>query len=216
MDKKIKEHGFVVCETKQGRMVENGSPARIKTSFNQNSVAEVREIGAEKSRVYVIGEDAEYIIPNAELKYIDPLKTGKGYSKKICNICHVLKPHSGFAVNQTDAKGGKTSRPSCRVCRRNIDQKPMSPAAKKQAEKERPKKGTLWKCPICRKRSIVGVTAKVVLDHRHSDGTRRMFLCDSCNTGLGRFKNGENYLRNALAYLEEFEKSRGARTPGQS
>ena len=82
----------------------------------------------------------------------------------------------------------------------------MTLAAKQEAERQRPEKGSLFKCPICRKRSIVGVTAKIVLDHRHADGASRAFLCDSCNTGLGRFKNGESYLKNAIAYLANFEK----------
>ncbi|MDR0645017.1 MAG: endonuclease VII domain-containing protein [Treponema sp.] len=45
--------------------------------------------------------------------------------------------------------------------------------------------------PCSRKRSIVGITAKIVADHDHHTGNIRAFICDSCNTGLGRFKNGE-------------------------
>ena len=74
-------------------------------------------------------------------------------------------------------------------------------------EKQRPKKGEHFKCPICQKRSIVGITAKVVADHDHHTGHIRGFICDSCNTGLGRFKNGDNYLKNAIIrYLEENDK----------
>ena len=70
-------------------------------------------------------------------------------------------------------------------------------------EKKRPQRGSDFKCPICTKRSIVGITAKVVADHDHHTGNIRDFICDSCNTGLGRFKNGENYLYNAISYLKE-------------
>ncbi len=70
-------------------------------------------------------------------------------------------------------------------------------------EKNKPAAGSDFKCPICQKRSIVNVTAKIVADHDHHTGNIRDFICDSCNTGLGRFKNGENLLRNALAYLKE-------------
>lgn len=62
------------------------------------------------------------------------------------------------------------------------------------------------KCPICQKRSIVGVTAKIVADHDHHTGDIRDFICDSCNTGLGRFKNGNDYLQNAINYLKERDK----------
>ena len=72
-------------------------------------------------------------------------------------------------------------------------------------EKKRPKTGAPFKCPICMKRSIVGVTAKIVADHNHHTGDIRDFICDSCNTGLGRFKNGEDCLHNALLYLEQRE-----------
>lgn len=197
---------FVVCHTDNGYLIEHGQRSSIATHFNRNSVGVMREIGDSASTVYLIGENADYLVPNNALTPIDPLKTGKGYPQKICNICHCLKEHADFERNQTDAGGNVTTRPSCRICRRNIEQKPMTATAKREAEKRRPKNGTLFRCPICRKRSIVGVTAKIVLDHRHGDGASRSFLCDSCNTGLGRFKNGHNYLKNAIAYLEAFEK----------
>lgn len=210
MDDKIKVGEFVVCNTNQGIPIEKNRVSEpdigIPTHFDYGAVGIVEKIYETNSEVYLIGKDQCYRIPNDHLAPLDPTKTGKGYDKKICNLCHVLKPHSEFEINQTDAKGRKTSRPSCRECRKSIDQKPMTVAAKKKAEKMRPKKGTLWRCPICRKRSIVGITAKVVLDHRHSDGTARGFLCDSCNTGLGRFKNGSNYLKNAITYLAQFKK----------
>ncbi len=207
MAKAIKVGDFVVCNINQGYMMEGGVQSDIPSFFERGAVGVMRKAGRSASRVYLIGQNEDYMISNKSIAVIDPTKTGKGFSKKICNICHVLKPHSAFEINQTDAKGRKTSRPSCQLCRRGIDQKPMTAAAKKEAEKDRPQAGTLWRCPICQKRSIVGVTAKVVLDHRHSDGASRRFLCDSCNTGLGRFKNGSNYLRNAIAYLEKFEQS---------
>ena len=204
----IKVGGYVVCATDNGRIFENGKPANLPSHFNRNSVGVVREFGAQTSVVFVIGENADFQLPSEKLTAIDPLKTGKGHPKKICNICHCLKEHEDFAKNQTDKKGNTTTRPSCRVCREVIDANQMSAADRRRAEQNRPKAGTLWRCPICRKQSIVGATVKIVLDHRHSDGSSRGFICDSCNTGLGRFKNGENYLKNAIAYVKEFEKKK--------
>ena len=40
-------------------------------------------------------------------------------------------------------------------------------------------------------------------DHNHHTGNIREFICDSCNTGLGRFKNGKDCLKNAMEYLAE-------------
>ena len=33
----------------------------------------------------------------------------------------------------------------------------------------------------------------------------RGLIFDSCNTGLGRFKNGENHLQDAIDYLADTE-----------
>jgi RNase P subunit RPR2 len=47
-------------------------------------------------------------------------------------------------------------------------------------------------CPICKKSSIPYVTAKLVIDHNHNTGNAREWICDSCNTGLGRFAKNRN------------------------
>ena len=198
---------FVVCDTDSGFIVKEGKTSQYVTHFPTDSVGQVKNLdqSATSSTVYLIGDDDLYLLPNDHLTKIDPTKTGKGFSQKICNICHCLKVHNEFAYNQSDKQGKRTTRPSCHLCRRTIDMKNMTAAAVREAQKFKPKTGTVWQCPICRKRCIVGVTAKVVLEHRHSDGKARGFLCDSCNTGLGRFKNGENFVKNALAYLKQFE-----------
>lgn len=130
------------------------------------------------------------------------LQTGDKFANKICNICHRLLPREEFSRNQTN-KHGILRRPICKRCRTDIDKRAPKTRQAKAAEKARPKKGDAFKCPICQKRSIVGITAKIVADHDHHTGNIRDFICDSCNTGLGRFKNGENYLHNAIAYIRE-------------
>ena len=101
---------------------------------------------------------------------------------------------------------GIVRRPSCNRCRTDIDKRAPKSKQAKTFEKQRPKKGEAFQCPICGRRSIVGITAKIVADHDHHTGDIRDFICDSCNTGLGRFKNGQNHLYNAIAYLEERDK----------
>ncbi|MDR0518270.1 MAG: endonuclease VII domain-containing protein, partial [Fibromonadaceae bacterium] len=123
---------------------------------------------------------------------------------KICNVCHCLKPTENFAKNQNNLHG-TVRRPSCQKCRTSIDKRAPKTKQAKQMEKQKPKKGELFTCPICRKRSIVGITAKIVADHDHHTGNIRAFICDSCNTGLGRFKNGENYLMNAVNYINDHD-----------
>ena len=51
--------------------------------------------------------------------------------------------------------------------------------------------------------TIPGVTSKVVLDHDHNTGKPRAWICDSCNTGLGRFKDRVELLQNAIDYLKK-------------
>ncbi|WP_423910886.1 Hpy99I family type II restriction endonuclease [Candidatus Spongiihabitans sp.] len=147
----IKNGCFVVCKTNKGRMVEmGGSIAEFETHFDRLSIAEVRDVGPTSPTLYVIGKKAEYIVDNTDFEYIDPTQTGKGpHAKKICNICHVIKPQSAFQPNQHDSTGKITTRPSCKICRRDIDRISMTAAARRKAAKHKPKKGTLWKCPIC-------------------------------------------------------------------
>lgn len=54
-------------------------------------------------------------------------------------------------------------------------------------------------CAICKKR--FGKTIKMNLDHCHKTGDIREYLCSSCNTGLGCFKDRINYLQSAIDYL---------------
>ena len=60
----------------------------------------------------------------------------------------------------------------------------------------------IWTCPICKKTTIPGLTSKVVCDHDHITGKPRAWICDSCNTGLGRFKDNIELLESAIQYLK--------------
>ena len=61
----------------------------------------------------------------------------------------------------------------------------------------------IFECPICKKRTIPGLTSKIVLDHNHSTGKVRGWICDSCNTGIGRFKDDTKLLEEAIKYLQK-------------
>ena len=54
---------------------------------------------------------------------------------------------------------------------------------------------------VCKKYSIAGVNVREAVGHDQETGTPRGLICDSCNTGLGRFKNGEDHLASAIEYL---------------
>jgi len=66
-------------------------------------------------------------------------------------------------------------------------------------------KSTLFICPVCKKPSIPHVTANLVIDHNHNTGNAREWICDSCNTGLGRFKDNIDLLQNVIKYLKKYQ-----------
>ena len=175
-------------------------------SIAPNSVGVIRAINGKSAMVLFIGLNELKRVNFSELQALDIYKTGKGYDKKICNICHILKDTDDFEINQTDAKGRKTTRPSCRECRKNIDGVKLSATEKRRMDKIAPAKGSIFTCPICEKRSIVGVTANLVRDHNHDTGEGREWICDSCNTGLGRFKDNPKFLEKVIEYLKKYEK----------
>jgi RNase P subunit RPR2 len=170
----------------------------------KRSVGIVEDVSEGKIKIFFIGMGVSAITDDNHVSYIDINKIGekKEIKKKICNICHQLKEISEFEINQTDAKGWKTTRPTCKECRIKIDGVPISLSEKKRLESEMPK--GIFTCPICHKTSIVGVTAKIVMDHDHITGKGREWICDSCNTGLGRFKDSIELLQNAIDYLKKY------------
>lgn len=54
-------------------------------------------------------------------------------------------------------------------------------------------------CAICREKS----TANWHLDHCHSSGKIRDFLCGNCNRGLGQFNDNEELMFKAIEYLRK-------------
>lgn len=141
-----------------------------------------------------------FSINNLAFKEFDPLKTGDAYEHKVCNVCNRLLPTTLFQKNQ-NGKGDRTvRRPSCNDCRKFIDGKDMTSIDKKEWNKVKPYMD-FYECPICHKITIPGLTSKVVLDHNHKTGKPRAWICDSCNTGLGRFKDDIKLLKTAIEYL---------------
>ena len=198
----MKTYKWVVCNSGIGIQIIDGQPNKYKTNFNIDSVGLIESENDDFYIVWLIGSDTKWQIDKKEVKFINVLETGDKFKTKICNICHCLKPIEHFSRNQTNLHG-ILRRPSCKKCRTDIDKRSPRTKQVKEMEKSKPTIGTPFRCPICTKRSIVGITAKIVADHDHHTGNIRDFICDSCNTGLGRFKNGENYLMNAVNYIKE-------------
>jgi len=172
--------------------------------IEKQSVGIVKEIKGEQISVFFIGKKQILTTNIKNIKYLDLKLTGKPYKVKICNICHILKDDDDFSINQTDAKGRKTTRPSCKICRVDIDGVKLIPQEGKKLDKLKPE--NIFTCPICDKISIVGITANLVKDHDHKTGKAREWICDSCNTGLGRFKDDIKLLEKVIEYLKKYEK----------
>lgn len=58
-------------------------------------------------------------------------------------------------------------------------------------------------CGICEKHLLLDKDTH--LDHDHSTGKLRGFLCVDCNKGLGRFKDNPSFLNNAILYLNNHD-----------
>ena len=173
-------------------------------NINKRSVGIVKETQDDQISIFFIGIDETIKLDKNKINYLDIDRTGKNYNCKICNICHILKDTNKFEINQTDARGRKTTRPSCKECRKFIDGMKLSSVEKNKLDKIAPKRKSLFTCPICKKRTIVGINANLVRDHDHKTGKARAWICDSCNTGLGRFKDDIHLLEEAIAYLKGY------------
>lgn len=55
-------------------------------------------------------------------------------------------------------------------------------------------------CPICQ------IETKLCNDHDHKTLEFRGYICNSCNLGLGHFKDNIESLKKAIVYLEALEK----------
>lgn len=144
-----------------------------------------------------------------------------------CSKCHERKPPSEFGVCKSEPDGLHTY---CRPCG-NAKAVAFSKALPVEVRYHRGRKSNLKRhygltietyeallsaqghaCAICRDpvkdcmpgEGLRGRSATV--DHDHDTGAVRGILCVKCNSGLGQFRDDENFLRAAISYLN---RSRG-------
>lgn len=187
----FKVNDFVILKNNYGNLV-------------KNTVGVIEELNPDgiTAKIFILGNRLHIDLDLQLVEFLNLAETGKPYKYKICNVCHVLKEDFvDFEINQTDALGRKTTRPSCRSCRVKIDGAKLTTAEKRRMLETKPQK--YFECPICGKGSIPGITANLVIDHDHETGKARDWLCDSCNTGLGRFKDNIELLETAIEYLKK-------------
>ena len=170
--------------------------------LDKNSVGFVEKVTSTKAKVFFIGKNKEVDVDLSKIKFLDVRQTGDRFPKKICNICHKYLGTEMFAPNQKRMIDASIiRRPSCNDCRKHIDGVPLKSSEKKRMNEIKPEK--FFICPICKKSSIPYVTANLVIDHNHDTGNAREWICDSCNTGLGRFKDNVELMQEAIKYLKK-------------
>ena len=119
---------------------------------------------------------------------------------KVCRDCKIEKPIDEFEKNQVGKDNRVVRRPTCKECR-SVKVK-INTNEQKEYNKVKPKMGDTLTCPICNDSFVRQHKNDVVLDHSHTDGSVRGFLCGNCNTGLGRFKDNVDTLKKAIEWLE--------------
>ena len=112
---------------------------------------------------------------------------------KKCRRCGEIKHLEKFAVNRKFASGSVARRAYCIECEKK--QKSIS------GVKYYSKKPKELNCPTCG--DYVTGSYNIVLDHDHKTGKIRGYICDNCNTGMGRAKDNIKILENWVEWLKK-------------
>ena len=121
---------------------------------------------------------------------------------KRCKVCQIVLPLEQFAKNQYNKAGEVIRRSECKDCRKN--KKPISNRRKINYEEfhPRPEIGDSFHCPICQRTLIIEKSRYINLDHNHHTGEIRGYLCNDCNTGLGKFKDDPKIIERAIQWIK--------------
>lgn len=169
--------------------------------LEKDDVGIVESGSKESASIFFVRIWQKVILNKGDFQIFDVKRTGDNFSKKICNICHKLISTAEFAKNQNAKNNRSVRRPSCQKCRKDLEGVNVSREEKIKWSKSKPVNEP-FECPICSKRTIAGITSKVVLEHDHHSGKVRGWVCDSCNTGIGRFKDDKKLLKKAIQFIE--------------
>lgn len=123
-----------------------------------------------------------------------------------CSVCGVYKPWDDF-YKSTSIRTGY--RPDCRECgkeaaraqRRRSDPVEKAIILARDSELRIKRREKLAGTPRAESCEICGQKVTTVYDHDHGTGVFRGWLCSSCNSGLGFFKDSIQSLSSAIKYL---------------
>lgn len=118
------------------------------------------------------------------------LQTATAVSR-VCSDCKIDKPLEQFSVDRSRKFGREYICKPCRHIRNRKNKYGLSQLEYQEMVESTPH------CPIC------GSEEPLVIDHDHATSEVRGLICDSCNLGLGKFKDNIQSLKNAISYLEQ-------------
>ena len=173
---------------------------KIGSSIPQFEVGIIKGKDSSHSQVLFLKQNREVQVLSQNLIGFRIDQTGDRFAHKVCDRCFRYLKTEQFENNRHKKGGFITKRPSCRACRKIKNGKSISAADKRVWDAKKPQNGAVFACPICKKSSIVGIT-KIVLDHCHKTGRVRGYVCESCNTGLGRFDDDPRIVQHAFDWL---------------
>lgn len=158
------------------------------------------------SLIHFLRVNERITLPDSNVTSFDITETGDTFEHKVCDRCYkYLNTNDEFENNRHKKDNAITKRPSCRKCRRLKNGKSIPTNVRKEWESNRPQEGSLFTCPICKKTTIVGIS-KIVLDHNHHTGEVRGWLCESCNTGIGRFDDDPELIQRGIDWVAQFNR----------
>tara|TARA_E500000178_G_scaffold133172_1_gene133101 strand:+ start:285 stop:851 length:567 start_codon:yes stop_codon:yes gene_type:complete len=160
---------------------------------------EVNEQNSKK--IYFIKYRIRIKVDYSLINFFDITQTGDRFENKVCDRCYKFLSTNFFSDNRRKKDNIITKRPSCKDCRKVKDGVGIPQKEREIWNAKKPKQGELFHCPICEKYSISGIS-KIVIDHNHDNGSVRGFICESCNTGIGRFDDDPKILEKAISWLK--------------
>lgn len=121
---------------------------------------------------------------------------------KKCSKCKQYLPLEDFGKSS----GGNYLRPECLPCNNELKR------VRKALKKEHGDPPLDHRCPICLKdehgvEGYGGNAGPWVIDHDHTTGAFRGWLCHKCNRALGGFEDDISTLAAAIIYLGGYDVS---------
>lgn len=167
-----------------------------------NDVGYISQDNGSTLKVIFMRISQEINISSDYVSRFDIHRTGDEHDFKVCDRCFKRLPTATeFSDNRIKKYEKKTKRPSCKSCRKQKDGKSISKKDREHWDLKKPVDYTPFTCPICNKTTIAGLS-KIVLDHCHKTGQVRGYLCESCNTGIGRFDDESKLVHRAADWLD--------------